>query len=37
MIKLSQEQNINKKAKNSLSYKPNLDDLQMQSEDDDES
>ena len=31
MIRLSQEQNANAKAKSSLSYKPNIEDLEMES------
>lgn len=34
MIKLSQEQSATAKAKNALSYKPNIEDLQMESDDD---
>jgi hypothetical protein len=37
MIKLSQEQTASSKQKNSLSYKPNIEDLQMDSEQDEQS
>lgn len=37
MIKLSQEQTASSKQKNTLSYKPNIEDLQMDSDQDEQS